>query len=50
MVYRMHNAPEQPAQAPVQPRDESPRYEKPTIGKIGSMSANTTALTNKSAD
>jgi hypothetical protein len=37
----MENAPQQPAQVPVQRPDESPRYETPTIKKIGSMSANT---------
>jgi hypothetical protein len=37
----MHNAPEQPAQVPVQPRDESPNYETPAIKKIGSMALNT---------
>jgi len=38
MVYPMDNAPEQPTQVPVQPRNESPRYEKPAIDKIGNMS------------
>jgi hypothetical protein len=37
----MHDAVEEPVQVPVQPQDESPRYEKPAIEKIGNMSANT---------
>jgi hypothetical protein len=37
----MENVPEQPAQDPVQPPGESPRYETPAIKKIGSMSLHT---------
>ncbi len=41
MVCLMDNVSQQPAQAPVQPYEESPRYETPAVKKIGSMSVNT---------
>ncbi len=41
MVCPMDNASQQSAQAPVQPHEESPRYETPSVKKIGSMSVNT---------
>lgn len=39
----MNNTPEHPDQAPSQPQKETPRYEKPTVKKIGNMSTNTKA-------
>jgi hypothetical protein len=36
----MNNTSEHPDQAPSPPREE-PRYEKPTVKKIGNMSTNT---------
>ncbi len=39
MVCLMDNATQQPVEAPVQPHEESPRYETPAVKKIGSMSA-----------
>jgi hypothetical protein len=44
-VWRTHlrTVPRQPAQAPVQPDAESPRYRTRAIKKIGDMSANTRA-------
>ncbi len=41
MVCLMDNATQQPEEAPVQPHEESPRYETPAVKKIGSMSVNT---------
>ncbi len=41
MVCPMDNASQEPAQAPVQPHEESPRYETQAVKKIGSMSVNT---------